>query len=79
MIIIDHAKVPEYAEILFDNQRRIPDRVSSLSCLRTVASLESIDALIKAFDNEPKSDLLRHEICYCLGQMDKSPEHILKT
>jgi len=27
---------------------------------------------------EPKSDLLRHEICYCLGQMNTSPEHAAK-
>jgi deoxyhypusine monooxygenase len=78
MIIIDHSKVPEYAEKLIDNKRRIPERVSSLFCLRTVASIEAIDALIQAFDNEPVSDLLRHEICYCLGQMDKSPEHVHK-
>ena len=49
--------------------------MSDLFCLRTVASLEAVDALIVAFDNEPKSDLLRHEICYCLGQMNESPEH----
>ncbi|TNV77032.1 hypothetical protein FGO68_gene13979 [Halteria grandinella] len=78
MIIIDHSKVPEYAQTLIDNTRRIPDRVNSLFCLRTVASIDAIDALIKAFYNEPTSDLLRHEICYCLGQMDKSPEHIAK-
>lgn len=54
------------------------DRISALFCLRTVASLETIDALILAFDTETSSDLLRHEICYCLGQMNKSPEHINK-
>lgn len=78
MIIIDHAKVPEYAETLANIEKPIPDRTSALFCLRTVATLESIDALINAFYAEPKSDLLRHEICYCLGQMDKSPEHIEK-
>lgn len=78
MIIIDHAKVPEYATTLQDTAAPIADRVSTLFCLRTVGSIESIDALIKAFYDEARSDLLRHEICYCLGQMDKSPEHIHK-
>jgi hypothetical protein len=31
----------------------------------------------KAFDFEDRRDLLRHEICYCLGQLNKSPEHVL--
>jgi deoxyhypusine monooxygenase len=78
MIIIEHYKVPEYAEVLSNPDKPITDRVSSLFCLRTVATLETVDALILAFDREPRSDLLKHEICYCLGQMNKSPEHINK-
>ena len=75
MIIIEHYKLPEYAETLQDPQKPITDRISSLFCLRTIGSIEAVEALCKAFDIEPKSDLLRHEICYCLGQMNKSPEH----
>ena len=70
--------MPEYAGTLQDLSKPIAERISSLFCLRTVADLDSIDALIKAFDEEPCSDLLRHEICYCLGQMNKSPEHVTK-
>ena len=75
MMIIYHSKEPEYAATLQDITKPITDRISSLFCLRTIATVESVQALIKAFDLEDRSDLIRHEICYCLGQMNKSPEH----
>lgn len=34
--------------------------------------------MIKAFHVEKKSELLMHEICYALGQMDKTPDHVAK-
>ena len=76
MIMIDHAKADEYAAVLQDLSKPITDRVNSLFCLRTVGTIECVEALIKAFELEEKSDFLRHEICYCLGQMNKSPEHV---
>ena len=76
MMIVYHDKVAEYASTLQDIAKPITDRVSSLFCLRTIATVESVEALIKAFDLEDKSDLIRHEICYCLGQMNKSPENV---
>ena len=32
--------------------------------------------MIRSFQAEPKSELLKHEICYCLGQMNRSEEHV---
>lgn len=78
MIIINHDKEPEYAQTLQDLKAPMAERVNALFCLRTISSLTSIDALIKAFNEEPSSELLLHEICYCLGQMTSSPEHIKK-
>ena len=46
--------------------------------MRSFDKLEAVDVLIEAFNTEQNSDLLKHEICYCLGQMDKSPEHVTK-
>jgi hypothetical protein len=43
------------------------DRIGSLFCLSKVGTIEAVGDLIKAFDTEPKSDLLKHEICYSLG------------
>ena len=76
MMIIYHDKEAEYAATLQDVKKPITDRISSLFCLRTIASIEAVEGLIKAFDLEDRSDLIRHEICYCLGQMNKSPEHV---
>ena len=67
MIFINEDNLPEYAATLRDFTRPIADRVSALFCLRTVGSLEAIDALQVAFDMEPSSELLKHEICYVLG------------
>ncbi len=75
-MIVYHEKVAEYAATLQEIANPITDRISALFCLRTIASVESVEALIRAFDLEDKSDLIRHEICYCLGQMNKSPEHV---
>ena len=76
MILIDHDKVGEYGTLLCDTAAPIAKRVSMLWCLRTVASIEAVQALFKAFEVEQSSELLKHEICYCLGQMDKSEEHV---
>ena len=78
MIIVDHNDLDQYASVLKDTQAPIAERVDSLFCLRSFEQLEAVDALIEAFAIEQSSDLLRHEICYCLGQMDNTPEHVAK-
>ena len=67
MIIIHNEKEPEYAATLRDLKAPVAERVNALFCLRTISSLTSVDALIQAFKEEPKSELILHEICYCLG------------
>jgi len=78
MISIKHEELPTYAATLANAEGPMPGRVSALICLRTVGAVEAVDALIEAFHKEPRSDLLRHEICYSLGQMNKTPEHVAK-
>ena len=78
MIIVDHSDLNRYAGTLKDLSAPIAERVDSLFCLRSFEPVEAVDALIEAFGIEQHSDLLRHEICYCLGQMDNSPDHIAK-
>ena len=78
MIIVDHNDLSRYSTTLKDTGAPIAQRVDSLFCLRSFDELEAVDALIEAFAIEQNSDLLRHEICYCLGQMDKTPEHVAK-
>lgn len=67
MIIIEHDKEPEYASTLLNVKSPIADRMTSLFCLRTIGNESAVDTLCQALNEEPSSDLLRHEICYCLG------------
>lgn len=67
MIIVDHNDLDKYASVLKNLEAPIAQRVDSLFCLRSFDELEAVDALIAAFAIEKHSDLLKHEICYCLG------------
>ena len=78
MILVDQEDISKYSTTLNDVKAPIAERVDSLFCLKAFEKIDAIDALIEAFYIEKKSDLLRHEICYCLGQMDNSAEHIKK-
>ena len=78
MIIVDHTDLEKYSGTLKDVNAPIAQRVDSLFCLRSFDDISAVDALVEAFGIEQHSDLLRHEICYCMGQMDKTPEHIQK-
>ena len=78
MILVDQEDISKYSTTLNDVKAPIAERVDSLFCLKAFEKIDAIDALIEAFHIEQKSDLLRHEICYCLGQMDNSAEHIKK-
>jgi len=78
MIIVDTDDMNKYVENLCDTKAPIAQRVDSLFCLRAFDQIEAIDGLIKAFHIEKKSELLMHEICYCLGQMDKTQGHVAK-
>jgi len=78
MIIVDTENMNKYVESLCNLEAPIVERVDSLFCLTAFDEIDAVDGMIKAFNVEKKSELLMHEICYALGQMDKSPEHINK-
>lgn len=78
MILVDTDNMQKYVDCLADVQAPIAQRVDSLFCLRAFEEVEAIEGLIKAFHVEKKSELLLHEICYCLGQMNRSAEHTAK-
>ena len=60
----------EQINILQNQGAPIPDRMQALSYLRKGSSQEAIEAVFQAFREEKKSDLLKHEMCYSLGQMN---------
>ena len=78
MITVDLDDLNSYAQVLQDGQQPMADRVDSLFCIKAFTEIEAVECLFKAFELEKSSQLLRHEICYCLGQMNKTPEHVDK-
>ena len=67
MITVDLEDLNQYASVLADKAAPMADRVDSLFCIKAFKGTEAIDAIAKAFYTEKKSELLRHEMCYCLG------------
>ena len=78
MITVELDNLAKYESVLSDTKAPMADRIDSLFCIKAFAGVEAIDSLVRSFELEPKSELLKHEICYCLGQMDKSEAHIAK-
>ena len=76
MFKVDLEDLHKYEAILSNPQANIADRTDSLFCIKAFTGVEAVQALVRSFHCEPKSELLKHEICYCLGQMNRSEEHI---
>lgn len=72
MVVIDLA---EATAIIQDPGIDITKRFRALFEIRGMYTAEAINALIGAFRIEKDSDLLKHEICYCLGQMNSNEEN----
>ena len=67
--------VVDLGEILKNKNFDIKKRMNALFQLRTIGSLEAIKALQSSLINEESSDLIRHEVCYCFGQMLDTQEN----
>lgn len=65
----------QLAKTLQDPSVLITKRFRVLFELRGMYTVDAIKTLIEAFRQEPRSDLLKHEICYCLGQMNSNAEN----
>ena len=78
MITVNLEDLNQYEKVLSDKSAPMADRVDSLFCIKAFKETEAIDAIVRSFYIEKKSELLRHEMCYTVGQMDKSEEHIKK-
>lgn len=61
--------------ILLDESKHVKIRMNALFRLRTLGTLESIKSLQQVLIKEKSSDLIRHEVCYCFGQMLASEEN----
>lgn len=67
--------VEELGKIIDNSGLDIRKRMNALFQLRTMGSFEAIKALEAALVNEKSSDLLRHEVCYCFGQMIETEQN----
>lgn len=61
--------------ILLNDKLEIKYRMNSLFKLRTIGTFEAVLALEEVLLKEASSDLIRHEVCYCFGQMTASEEN----
>lgn len=70
--------VAAVGSILVDHQQDLPARFRALFTLRNLGGAEAVRWISKAFSDE--SVLLKHELAYCLGQMqDERAIPILQT
>ena len=59
--------VAEIGKLLNDKEKALKDRFRALFTLKNLGGHEAIDLIAQSF-NDP-SALLKHELAYCLGQM----------
>lgn len=78
MVEIEVEKVQRIGAVLNDSSRPLKERFRALFTLRNIGGLEAIRCIDACFKDE--SALLKHELAYCLGQMqDKSAVTILEA
>ncbi|RUS84745.1 hypothetical protein EGW08_007487 [Elysia chlorotica] len=61
------AKITEVGQILLDKTQPLKDRFRALFTLRNLGGSQAIESIAACF--EDGSALLKHELAYCLGQM----------
>jgi deoxyhypusine monooxygenase len=64
---VDPAKVSAVGDILKDVNKPLAERYRALFTLRNIGGQTAIDSIAACFQDE--SALLKHELAYCLGQM----------
>lgn len=67
--------IQELKSILINDSKDIKERMNALFKLRTIGSFEAVKALEDVLLSGTSSDLVKHEVCYCFGQMIESPEN----
>ena len=64
---IDKNQIQSIGNILLDENRPLKERFRALFTLKTLGGQDSIDCIAKGFSDP--SELLKHELAFCLGQM----------
>jgi len=66
-ISVDPEKVVAVGDILKDEHRSLAERFRALFTLRNIGGQTAVDCIAACFGDP--SALLKHELAYCLGQM----------
>lgn len=73
-----HQEIAAVGRILVDGQQELSARFRALFTLRNLGGAEAVRWISEAFSDE--SALLKHELAYCLGQMqDERAIPVLET
>lgn len=79
MVNVDSQKVQEIGHLLNDPNRPLKERFRALFTLKNIGGTAAIEAISKCFGDD--SALLKHELAYCLGQMQDATAipHLVKV
>lgn len=67
MVQIENNKLLAIGNVLKDAKRPLKERFRALFTLKNLGGIEAIEIISGCFSDE--SALLKHELAYCLGQM----------
>uniref|UniRef100_A0A182XGJ2 Deoxyhypusine hydroxylase n=1 Tax=Anopheles quadriannulatus TaxID=34691 RepID=A0A182XGJ2_ANOQN len=67
MVQIDESKVAAIGDVLNNRDRPLKERFRALFTLRNIGGERALESIGRCFNDE--SALLKHELAYCLGQM----------
>lgn len=67
MVKVDDSKLISIGNVLNDPNRPLKERFRALFTLKNIGGQQSIKSIAECFRDE--SALLKHELAYCLGQM----------
>lgn len=70
MVKVDDKKVSDIGNVLNDKERPLKERFRALFTLRNIGGTAALSEISKCFSDD--STLLKHELAYCLGQMQDS-------
>lgn len=67
MVQIDDQSILRIGSVLNDKDRPLKERFRALFTLKNIGGPVALESIFKAFEDE--SALLKHELAYCMGQM----------
>ena len=76
---MEESLVEKYSKVLNNSDERLSRRFRALFSLKDLAKIhpEAIDEIGKSFSDS--SELLKHELAYCLGQTKAEFKNILQS